>query len=111
MIDETAGKDEKVRMIIAEDEDMALKNVVTAVTATETRTTIEGDLPENIEVDPVLARRLDAHEAQSHGVFPDPRLPCLLRMTHIPHRRLRGERNHQHRRPKRRNRILETPVD
>jgi hypothetical protein len=97
-------------MIFAEDEGIHLKNVVTAVTATENRTTIEGDLPENIEVDPVLARRLDAHEAQSRGPFPDPRLPYLLRTTHIHHRRLRGQGNHRHRLQKRRNRILEIPV-
>ncbi|KAF7115830.1 hypothetical protein CNMCM5793_003470 [Aspergillus hiratsukae] len=60
----TAEKDEKNRMIITEDERTHLKNVVTAVTAIETRTTIEEDPRENIEVDPVLARRLDAHEAQ-----------------------------------------------
>jgi hypothetical protein len=109
VIDGTAEKDEKNRMIIAEDERTLLKNVAIAITATETRTTIEGDLPENIEVGPVHARRLDAYEAQSRGLFPDPRLPYLLKTTHI-HQKLRGEGNHRHRRQTKRNPTLEIPV-
>lgn len=98
-------------MIMAEDEGTHLGKVVTGVIATETRTTIEGDLRENIEeVDPVLARRLDAHEAQSRELFPDLKHLFLLRTTHIHHQRLCGEGIHQHHRQTRRSPILETLV-